>query len=270
MPAPSALDRSVLDPSREYANADFIPGGMEYPARWTAQAAAFRAGMGARHARHAYGTHAREVIDLFQPQGKAQGLMVFVHGGYWMRFEPDFWSHLAAGALARGWAVAMPGYTLTPEIRVAAITRQIARAVDAAASMVPGPLVFAGHSAGGHLSARMACSDITGPWTPRLRRVVPISPLADLRPLMATNLNDTLHLDAAEALAESPAFHDRRAGVDCTVWVGGQERPSFLWQARVLSENWDCPWHVAPGKHHFDVIDDLADPSSALVDVLLA
>jgi arylformamidase len=53
------------------------------------------------------------------------------------------------------------------------------------------------------------------------------------------------------------------------MWVGGQERPAFLWQARLLSENWDCPWHVEPGRHHFDVIDDLADPDSLLVDTLV-
>ena len=54
-----------------------------------------------------------------------------------------------------------------------------------------------------------------------------------------------------------------------TVWVGGQERPAFLWQARTLSEDWACPWTVAPGKHHFDVIDDLADPRSTLVSTLV-
>ena len=26
-----------------------------------------------------------------------------------------------------------------------------------------------------------------------------------------------------------------RAGVQADVWVGGQERPAFLWQARLLS-----------------------------------
>ena len=57
--------------------------------------------------------------------------------------------------------------------------------------------------------------------------------------------------------------------MDCTVWVGGQERPSFLWQARTLSEAWDCPWHVAPGLHHFNVIDDLTDPDSLLMQTLL-
>lgn len=258
------------DLSADYANGSVIPGAAAYPDRWAAQALAFREGLGAR-ARIGlrYGEGARQVYDLFLPEGTAQGLMVFIHGGYWLAFDPSWWSHLARGALARGWAVAMPGYTLAPEARISAMTAEIARAVDAAAAEVPGPIVLTGHSAGGHLSARMACPDVALASAGRLARVVPISPLADLRPLMRTGMNAKLRLDPAEALAESPALLTPRPGTDCTVWVGGQERPAFLWQARLLSERWDCPWHAAPGKHHFDVIDELADPDSPLVSTLL-
>lgn len=259
------------DLTAAYANADVIPGGAEYPARWAEQAAAFRAGLGDR-ARTGlrWGDEARQTFDLFLPEGAPTGLAVFLHGGYWLAFDPSSWSHLAAGALARGWAVAMPGYTLAPEARIARITREAVRGVAAAAAMVPeGPLVVAGHSAGGHLAARLACAEMAVPFAARLRRVVPISPLSDLRPLLRTQMNARLNLDAVEAEAESPALHGLRPGVGCTVWVGGQERPSFLWQARLLSEVWDCPWHVAAGRHHFDVIDDLADPGSALVGALL-
>ncbi|GAB4262223.1 MAG: alpha/beta hydrolase [Pararhodobacter sp.] len=262
------------DLSRDYANADFIPDADGFVRRWELQARAWRDAM--TETGHAseivYGSHPRHKLDLFLPDGDTApaGLVVFIHGGYWMRFDRSFWSHLAAGPVARGWAVAMPSYTLAPEARIAQITGQVATAVTAAARVVEGPIVIAGHSAGGHLAARMACTDQDDAWTGRLRRVVPISPLADLRPLMRTNLNETLRLDAAEAEAESPALRRRRADVDCIVWVGGQERPAFLWQARTLSENWACAWHVAPGRHHFDVIDDLADPHSLLVETLLA
>ncbi|MFO8212416.1 hypothetical protein R2K36_33690, partial [Pseudomonas aeruginosa] len=69
------------------------------------------------------------------------------------------WSHLAAGPLARGWAVAMPGYTLCPENRIAGITRQVARAVETIARAQAGPLRLTGHSAGGHLVSRLVCAD---------------------------------------------------------------------------------------------------------------
>ncbi|THD85133.1 alpha/beta hydrolase [Aliigemmobacter aestuarii] len=254
---------------RAYANGAFIPGADAYPPRWQAEAAAFRAALGARALLdRSYGSGERNRFDLFLPEATPRGVMVFVHGGYWLAFGRETWSHLAAGALARGWACAMPSYTLAPEARITRMTAEIADAIRAVQALVPGPVVVTGHSAGGHLSARMGCRDIVLPQAPA--RVVPISPLADLVPLMQTSMNEKLRLDAAECAAQSPARLALTPGTEAHVWVGGQERPSFLWQARTLSEAWSCPWTVAPGRHHFDVIDDLAQPESALIDTLLA
>jgi arylformamidase len=102
-----------------------------------------------------------------------------------------------------------------------------------------------------------------------LARVVPISPVAELEPLMATAMNLKLGITEAEAALESPARLALRSGVGAHVWVGGDERPAFLWQARVLSEAWGCEWTVARGKHHFDVIDELVDAKSGLVEACL-
>lgn len=258
--------RSEAD--RAYANGAFIAGAEGYPPRWEAAAAGFRAAMGARaRLGLAYGPGARQRFDLFLPEGEARGLLVFVHGGYWLAFGRETWSHLAGGAVARGWACAMPSYTLAPEARIAGMTAEIARACLVAAEAVPGvPVVVAGHSAGGHLAARMACADQA---VPGLRRVVPISPLSELAPLMATEMQDKLRLDAAECAAESPARLARAAGVEAHVWVGGQERPAFLWQARLLAEEWECPWTVDPGRHHFDVVEGMAEPGSGLVEACL-
>ena len=258
----------MADMDRAYANADFIPGADAIAARWLIDAAAYRAGLGARAVPdQAYGQGARQRYDLFRPEGGVRGLLVFVHGGYWMARDRGDWSHLAAGANARGWAVVMPSYTLAPGARIGAMVAEMARAVARATALIAplGPVVVAGHSAGGHLAARLACAD----QTVRVDRVVPISPVADLEPLLATEMNATLHLDADEVAAQSPARLERRARVDAHVWVGGQERPAFLWQARLLSEAWDCPWTVAAGLHHFDVIDGLADAESALTEVCL-
>lgn len=256
-----------MDMDRQYANGAFIPGSDALPALWAAKAAAFRSGLGARaDCGLPYGSGPRHRFDLFRPEGAARGLVVFVHGGYWLESGRESWSHLAAGPLARGWAVAMPSYTLAPAARISDMTREVARAVAAAAALVAGPVVITGHSAGGHLAARMGCDD----QTVAVARVVPISPLADLGPLQATAMNAGLRLDAAEVAAESPCRHDLRGGVSAHVWVGGAERPAFLWQARTLAEDWACPWTVDPGRHHFDVIDALEDPASPLVAAVLA
>ena len=258
-----------MDMDRAYANGAFIAGAEEYPPRWAAKAADFRAGLGARaRLGLVYGPGERQRFDLFLPEGTPRGLLVYVHGGYWLAFGRETWSHLAAGALARGWACAMPSYTLAPAARISEITNEIGRAVDAAAGMVAGPVVVTGHSAGGHLAARMGCVD--APVTARIARVVPISPVAELEPLMQTVMNEKLGITVPEAAKESPARLALRKGVGAHVWVGGAERPAFLWQARLLSEAWDCDWTVAAGRHHFDVIDDLENPASALIEACLS
>jgi acetyl esterase/lipase len=255
-----------LDPDRAYWNGAFIPGAEAFPLRWAEAAAVFRAGLGGRARLDlAYGADERQKFDLFLPEGAPRGLLVFVHGGYWMAFGRKDWSHFAGGALARGWACVLPSYRLAPEVRVAEMTRDVAAAVAAARALVPRPVVVTGHSAGGHLSARMGCED--GP--AGVVRVVPISPLAELAPLMATEMQGKLRLDAAEVAAESPARLALKPGVQAQVWVGGAERPAFLWQARVLAEAWECPWLVEPGKHHFDVIDGLLQRGSALMEACL-
>jgi acetyl esterase/lipase len=194
-------------------------------------------------------------------------LFVFVHGGYWMAFDKSTWSHLARGALARGWAVAIPSYTLAPEARLSEITREIAAAVTFAAAEVGGGLRLAGHSAGGHLVTRMLCED--APPLPRLSQVISISGLHDLRPLLATEMNEKLQLDDAAAAAESAALRKPIAGARVVCWVGADERPEFVRQTDLLANIWtglgaETRAVHASGKHHFNVIEDLADPESEL------
>jgi acetyl esterase/lipase len=255
-----------------YANVPHIPDGAQYPARWTVAAEAFRARLGAERRAELglpYGKSARQAFDLFHPKGGARGLVVFVHGGYWLRFDRSLWSHLAAGPLARGWAVAMPSYDLCPEVRIADITRQISLAVTVAAARVEGRIALAGHSAGGHLVARMAVPGVLpGEVAARLSHVMPISPVSDLRPLLQTSMNEQFRLDMNAAEAESPVLM-RPMPVPVTVWVGAEERPVFLDQARWLAEAWSTGHQIAPGRHHFDVIEALEKAESRMVAQLL-
>lgn len=266
----------IVDWDDAYANAPHIAGGEEYPARWAAEAAAFRAGMGGRLREGlAYGGHPRQRFDLFLPEGAPVGLVVFVHGGYWRAFDRGDWSHFAAGPLARGWAVAVPGYVLAPEARISDITVMIREAVAAAAAEVAGPLRLTGHSAGGHLVARQICGDSLLPKAvlERIERVVPISGLADLRPFLRLELNRVLQLDLPEARTESPALVEVRAAVPVHVWVGAEERPEFVRQSELLANAWtglglDTALTIQPGRHHFNVVEDLADPGSDLVEAV--
>lgn len=258
-----------------YANADFIEGAALYPDRWARAAEAFRASLAKDDRLQAatrYGDGARQIMDVMLPTGTPKGLAVFIHGGYWRMFNKDSWSHFAAGPISQGWAVAMPSYTLAPEARISEITKEVARAIETAAGMVPGPIILTGHSAGGQLVARMNCVDVKLETSiaKRIRRIVPISPVSDLRPLLETAMNADFKMDMTEARAESPILHEARRGVETHVWVGAKERPVFLDQARWLADAWsEAQVHIAPDLHHFDVIDGLGMPNDPLLEILL-
>jgi acetyl esterase/lipase len=268
----------ITDFDDAYTNGAYIPEGASYAARWASAAADFRSHLseGCRAELDlAYGPAARNRFDLFHPQNSPKGLAVFVHGGYWMRFSKDDFSHLAAGALARGWAVALPNYTLAPEITIGGITAEIAKAIVTAAARVSGPVRLAGHSAGGHLVTRMVCEPSHLPLEvlERVERVISISGVHDLRPLMRTQMNATLKLTELEARNESPALRRPRPGVKVDCWVGAAERPEFIRQSELLANIWhglgaDIALEVVAGRHHFDIIAGLSEPGSQLAALL--
>lgn len=266
---------STTDWDDAYSNAAYIPDSARWPAAWTVPAEAYRRQMTAAHRARldlSYGDAPRQRFDLFLPQAKPRGLLVFVHGGYWLAFDKSAWSHLAQGAVEQGYAVAMPSYRLCPEVRITTIAMDVAAAVEAAAALVDGAVLLAGHSAGGQLVARLATA--TTPLPPamqsRLARVTSISGLHDLAPLMHTRMNETLRIDAVEARRESPALLEPLRGVAVTAWVGGDERPEFRRQSGLLASAWPGVALIeAAGRHHFDVLDPMADAASAMTAALL-
>ncbi len=265
---------AITDWDDAYSNGAYIEGAEDYPPKWTALAKQFRnqlEGQGRAELDVAYGQDERERYDLFLPVGTPKGLAVFVHGGYWMAFDKSSWSHLAQGGVDNGWAVMLPSYNLAPDAHLTKMTHQIAAAIADGAKRVDGPIRLSGHSAGGHLVTRQICAE-----TPlidlvqrRIEKVVSISGLHDLRPLMKTKMNDKLYLDDDEAKSESAALQRPMENADLMCWVGANERPEFLRQNRLLAEIWascgvETEWHEEPEKHHFNVIDDLANPASGL------
>ncbi len=265
----------ITDWTDAYANAPYIAGSADYPRKWSAAAEKFRI----EHERVSqsrldisYGAHPRETLDLFLPTARPKGLAIFVHGGYWIKLSGKDWSHLAEGPLARHFAVAMISYPLCPESSISRITEHIASAINNVAELVSGPIHLAGHSAGGHLVCRQICQDtnLAPDVLTRIARVLSISGIHDLVPLLKTGLNSSLQLNLADALKNSPARCMPIENTHVCAWVGANERPEFLRQAALLGSMWNglsagvssC---VAPGNHHFDVIDSLQHADSDML-----
>jgi hypothetical protein len=87
-------------------------------------------------------------------------------------------------------------------------------------------------------------------------------------------MNATLRLSLEEARRESAALCEPLTICPTTCWVGGAERPEFIRQSKLLANVWaglgaDIECVIAETRHHFDVMDDLIDPKSPLIEAWL-
>lgn len=210
------------------------------------------------------------------PAAAGAPLLVFIHGGYWQALSAAASTYLAPGARALGWSYAALEYTIAPAGSVATMVDEcrhgLAAVVDRlAVAGRPRALVLAGHSAGAHLAAMLA---IAGDPPVPVDRVVLVSGVFDLRPLVRTTVNDPLHLDDASAsllspmlLGVTPACVDGRTEV-IVAW-GDNDTGAFAHQSRryagvlrqagVRVSELECA-----GRHHFDIVDELVRPETAL------
>ena len=267
---------NTVDWDEAFSNAAYIKDGTAYPDRWLRSANAFAKVHHKVDFNLSYGSHPRQKFDLFWPLTKTKGIVVFIHGGYWLDFDKSYWSHFAGGACELGWAVAIPSYILAPEAKISEITQMIAKAIERCSEQIDGPILLAGHSAGGHLVARMACEDtpLREETRARVARFFSISGLHDLRNLIHTRMNDRLHLNLNEAIAESPVLQSPISSANVICCVGSEERPEFVRQSTILRDAWkgrvaNIQLVVEPDRHHFDVIGSLADPDSPLTRALV-
>jgi acetyl esterase/lipase len=266
----------ITDWDDAYSNSAYIADSQRWPGEWIELAALYRADSNCE-LDISYGDNDRHVYDLFYPESEPAGLLVFIHGGYWLDFDKSYWSHLAKGAVESGWTVAIPSYVLCPQAGIGEIVHMVGIAIQHAAERISGPIVLTGHSAGGHLATCMVCEG--APLSIEIRRriahTVAISGLHDLRPLLKTQMNDQLKLTERAAMQLSPALKVPDPDCRFTAWVGQAERPEFLRQSELISNVWRGlgAWTqciVVPDQHHFDVIDGLRDAHSPLMTTALS
>ncbi len=264
-----------VDYEAQYNNRARVPEHPAIMAGWTRDAAAYRA----EHppVTVPYGAGERQAVDLFQ--GKGEGLVLFVHGGYWQALDRSSFGHLARGANGHGVTVGIVGYDLCPSVRIADIVDQVRAACAALYRRERRRPVVAGHSAGGHLAACMLATDWQA-FDPDLPAdLVPaayaISGLFELRPLVPTSINKALGLDEAEADRMSPLLWRPPAGLSLDAVVGAEESDEYLRQSRAIVERWGAAavatrYEALAGADHFTVIAPLAEPGSAMTRRLVA
>ena len=268
-------DRAFL--SREYNNRALVPDHAQYFARWAERSARARATMTCYLDRE-YGPAPGEKLDIF-PARKGDGsVLMFIHGGYWRSLDKQDFSYLAPSWVDAGVSLVVVNYDLCPAITIEEIVCQMLRASAwlyrhaEEYGMDEERLFVCGHSAGAHLTAMMMAAlwPVFDPALPRdlFKGGLAISGVYDLRPLVDVDfLSADLRLDEASALKVSPAFLPPATRAPLFTCVGGLESSEFKRQNALLAQRWrsavaaDVPM---PGRHHFSVVDELANPASAL------
>jgi arylformamidase len=263
--------------ARAYNNRELVPDHGRYFARWAESSARARSTMTC-HLDLRYGDMPGETLDLFTARKGDGSCLMFIHGGYWRAMDKKDHSFLAPSWVDAGVSLAVVNYDLCPRVSIEQIVQQMLRASRwlwlhaEDYGMDQDRLYVGGHSAGGHLTAMLMCA-----LYPVLDRALPrdlwkgglaISGVYDLRPLIQVDfLQQDLRLDEASARKASPAFMSPATRAPVMTCVGGDESSEFLRQNALIGERWraafagDIPM---PGRHHFSVLDALAEQDSAL------
>jgi arylformamidase len=213
-----------------------------------------------------YGMRERNTWDLFPVADPDAPCIVFIHGGYWQRNSKEQFSNLIAGPHARGWAAALPGYTLAPDASLTEIVVEINAALDwlgthGPAHGINGPVVLSGWSAGGHLTAMCLGH-------PLVRAGLAISGIFELGPVRDTYLNEKLRLTEREIVSLSPVRLPP-ARKPLAIAYGTAELPPLVSDSRDLhalrsAAHLPGPLIPVPGANHFTIVHELRDQDGLL------
>ena len=253
-----------------YDNTNAVKNSAELNAARIAASEAFRRA----HPGHLdlpYGPKERNTWDLFPAADPNAPCFVFIHGGYWQRNSKDQFASLIAGPYARGWAAALPGYTLAPDATLTDIVAEIDAALDWLAAHggehgINGKVVLSGWSAGGHLTAQCLGHK-------RVSAGLAVSGVFELGPIRDTYLNDKLGLSEQELVALSP-LRLPMVKKPLAIAYGTAELPPLVGDSRALHElraAQHLPGALIPvaGADHFTITHELRDADGELTKQLM-
>lgn len=114
------------------------------------------------NANRAYGSHPRQMLDIYTPQngrGEPAKTLIFFYGGRWQRGEKEDYRFVAEALTAQGFVVVVPDYRLYPDVQFPAFVEDAAAAVRWVQGNIdryrgdPAQLYLVGHSSGAHIAA---------------------------------------------------------------------------------------------------------------------
>ena len=259
------MDRAALDAA--YDNTAAVANSAALLADFDARSAQLRAAR-PQHLDLRYGPAERNRIDYFAADAPGP-ILVFIHGGYWQMRAKETFSFLAAGPLAHGIHVALPGYTLAPEITLAGIVAEVRAAIRWIARHAaeyggePARIIVCGWSAGAHLIAMVMDE-------PGVKGGLAISGIFDLQPIRLNYLNTKLGLDAEAVQRLSPLLNLPAHSAPLMLACGSGELPELQRQSETYAQaraQAGLPGRLMRLAHHnhFTILEELARPDGAQI-----
>jgi arylformamidase len=220
----------------------------------------------------AYGNRERTKFDLYPAHDRSAPCLVFLHGGYWQRNSRQDFAMLVEGLAAHGWSVAIPGYSLAPDVSLTEIVHETSLALDwlaasGASNGIAGPVVLSGWSAGAHLVALALHHPI-------VTAGLAISGVFDLAPIRDTWLDTALKLTDEEITTLSP-IRLPIVQKPLAIAYGSAELPALVWDSRKFHEARKAAGApgelvVIAGADHFTVLEELRRADGALTKLALS
>lgn len=243
----------------------------------------------------AYGPLADHVADIWLPSRETRTrlapLVILWHGGFWRSaFDRHHLGPMAADLATRGYVVATPEYRRTGDgggwpttfLDVAAAADLLPAAIAKAVPGIidPARVVYAGHSAGGHLAVWASLRDRLPMGAPgRTEHLPPVSGILALAPVL--NLREAYRLDLDEGavaalLGGSPDdVQERYAAIDpsllgvteatLTIVHGDRDGRVPIAMSRDYCAAMGGSLIETPDGDHFAVIDPLSEAWETVV-----
>jgi arylformamidase len=266
------LDYTQAELDRAYDQLVWAPHRDAIQAEIRKECEAVRKAMPPRTER--YGKSEMQLLDIFAPPGVARApVLVFLHGGAWLRGSRLDVAYPAPALGGRGAALVVPEFDNVSVVPLPAMIEQCREAVDwtvrnaASFGGDPDRVYLAGHSSGAHLASCVLLGHGA------LKGALLISGMYDLHAPMLSARAKYVKITAEELDAASAMRHLGRVSCPVAVAWSVGDSPEFRRHGQVLSAALQGMGRLAGrlevfSANHFEEPCQLADPQSELSRLL--
>ena len=231
----------------------------------------------------AYGTSARQAVDIFPAAAPGAPVQLYIHGGFWRAQSKEDHSYVARTFVGAGVTTVVMGYDLCPQVTLTDIVRQTRAAIAWTFRHIaewggdPSRLHLSGTSAGGHLVAMALAHDWQeeeGLPANTVKGATAISGVLDLEPVLHISVNEQVRLTPDSARLNNPLLHPPVGQVPLIVAVGLGETAGWIAMSSDFAKMCEergiaCTYLEIPDLHHYQIALELNRPESVLTRAIL-